>query len=489
MLLRQIFDPALAQYAYLVGCQKTGEALVIDPERDVDRYLDLAKAEGLRLTAVAETHLHADFLSGARELAERHGAKVYLSAEGGADWQSEWAKESSGDVTFLKHGDTFTVGNIQIEAVHTPGHTPEHLSYLVTDLGGGATTPIAIATGDFVFVGDLGRPDLLEQAAGLHGVQEPSARALFASLPRFTALEEHLQVWPAHGAGSSCGKALGAVPTTTVGYEKRYNASLNAARGGEDAFVRAILDGQPEPQFYFARMKRDNRAGVPLLPDGGRLPQPRVLAAHEIAEVLKTSGLVVLDGRTDRAAFAAAHLPGSLATPLGKAFSNYVGSLVEDETTPLLLVAEPTKVDEAVRALVRIGYDRVVATVTPETLAAYVVDGGATASLPRITTRDLEKAAAARPEAVVVDARFATEYAEAHVPGALNASYTRLPDYARTRLPGVDTPLFVHCLSGARAAAAASYLARVGYDVTYVDGSFADYTGATSERTALDVHP
>lgn len=476
MLFRQIFDPALAQYAYLVGCQKTGEALVIDPERDIDRYVDLAAFEGLRITAVAETHIHADFLSGARELAERFGAKVYVSAEGGPDWQSEWAKESAYDVTFLHDGDTFRVGNIEIQAVHTPGHTPEHLSYLVTDLGGGATTPIGIATGDFVFVGDLGRPDLLEQAAGLHGVQEPSARTLFASLPRFTGLDEHLQVWPAHGAGSTCGKALGAVPTTTVGYEKRYNASLSAAQGGEDAFVKAILDGQPEPQMYFARMKRDNKTGVPLLPDG-RLPQPRTLDADEIAGVLATPNLVVLDGRADREAFMRAHLPGSLAAPVNKSFSNVVGSLVTDETTPLLVVADDEKVDEAVRALVRIGYDRVVATVTPEVLGAYVAAGGAYASIPSIATQDLAAAMAERPEAAVVDARFATEYVEAHVPGAINASYTRLPQYVAERLPGTDTPLLVHCLGGARAAAAASYLARLGYDVTHVDGAFADFTG------------
>ena len=476
MLFRQIFDPALAQYAYLVGCQKTGEALVIDPERDIDRYVDLAKAEGLTITAAAETHIHADFLSGARELAERFGAKVYVSAEGGPDWQSEWAKGSTYDVTFLRDGDTFRVGNIEIHAVHTPGHTPEHLSYLVTDLGGGATTPIGIATGDFVFVGDLGRPDLLEQAAGLHGVQEPSARTLFASLPRFTGLEEHLQVWPAHGAGSTCGKALGAVPTTTVGYEKRYNASLNAAQGGEDAFVKAILDGQPEPQMYFARMKRDNKLGVPLLP-GGRLPQPRPLRADEIAEVLETPSLVVLDGRADRAAFMNAHLPGSLAAPVGKMFSNVVGSLVADETSPLLVVVEAGKMDEVVRALVRIGYDRVVAFVTPEVLAAYLAAGGAYASIPRIATKDLAGAMAQQPEAVVVDVRFASEFVAAHVPGAVNASYTRLPQYAGERLPGTDTPLLVHCLSGARSAAAASYLARLGYDVTYVDGPFAEFTG------------
>ena len=169
MLLRQIFDDKLAQYAYLIGCQATGEAVVIDPERDVDRYIEAAEREGLRITAVAETHIHADFLSGARELAERLDVELYLSAEGRPDWQVEWAcgpRLAGGEyrATFLRHGDRFRVGNVELRALHTPGHTPEHLSYVVIDHGGGASGPIGIATGDFVFVGDLGRPDLFEQA-------------------------------------------------------------------------------------------------------------------------------------------------------------------------------------------------------------------------------------------------------------------------------------------------------------------------------------
>jgi hydroxyacylglutathione hydrolase len=273
MLFRQIFDPKLAQYAYLVGCQKTKEALLIDPERDVDQYVAIAAGEGLTITAVAETHIHADFLSGAREMAERHGARLYLSDEGAADgWTSKWAKGGDYDVTFLHHGDSFTVGNIEITAIHTPGHTPEHLSFQIVDHGGGASEPMGLVTGDFVFVGDLGRPDLLESAAGVEHAMRPSAEKLFASARDFLDYEDFLQVWPGHGAGSACGKALGAVPQTTVGYEKRYNPMLDAARRGQEAFVDAILDGQPEPPLYFARMKQLNRDGVPLL-DG--LPRPR----------------------------------------------------------------------------------------------------------------------------------------------------------------------------------------------------------------------
>ena len=175
MLFRQVYDERLAQYAYLIGCQRTGEALLIDPERDIDRYLELARAEHLRIVAVTETHLHADFLSGAREFAERVPIRLYLSDEGDEDWKYEWAKNGNYDVTFLKDGDTFTIGNIEVKAVHTPGHTPEHMSFMITDRGGGASEPMGMVTGDFVFVGDLGRPDLLETAAGQVGAMRSQA--------------------------------------------------------------------------------------------------------------------------------------------------------------------------------------------------------------------------------------------------------------------------------------------------------------------------
>ena len=252
--------------------------------RDIDRYLKLASENGFRVTAVVETHIHADYLSGAREWVEGHGVSAYLSAEGGEYWQFEWAKDHP-HAWFLRDGDVFRVGNIEFKALHTAGHTPEHLSFLVTDAGGGATEPIALLSGDFLFVGDVGRPDLLESAAGQAGAMEPSARELYRNLRSLAVLPEHLQILPAHGAGSACGKALGAIPSSVLGYEKRYNAALRLALGGEEeAFVDDILSGQPEPPLYFARMKRDNRSGPALLP-GGKLPQPLRMDAEEVARL------------------------------------------------------------------------------------------------------------------------------------------------------------------------------------------------------------
>lgn len=470
MFFRQVGDEKLAQYAYFIGCERTGEALVVDPERDIDRYVTLARSEGFRITAAAETHIHADFLSGARELAERLGARLYLSDEGDADWKYEWAKNGDYDVRLLKDGDTFRLGGIEIQAVHTPGHTPEHLAFLVTDAAGGATEPMGILTGDFVFVGDVGRPDLLETAANVQGSMEPSARRLHASIGPFLELPDHLQVWPAHGAGSACGKALGAVPQTTVGYEKRFNAAIDFARRGEDAFVEFILAGQPEPSPYFARMKRQNKLGVPRLL---HLPTPRRMSSEELADLLGRDDTVVIDTRSDRSGFLARHAPDSLYAPLDRRFSAVVGTFAEAEE-PICLIVGDENVDLAVRGLVRIGYDRIVGYAPPETLERHFTEGGPVGTIEEIDFAELQKASASgrgRP----LDVRYTSEYRAAHVPEALHASFTRLPEHLEEL--GGASPLLVYCQSGARAASASAYLARQGLPVRSVNDAFGSFAG------------
>ncbi len=470
MFFRQIFDPKLAQYAYLIGCQQTGEAVVIDPERDIDQYVEMAEQEGLTITAVTETHIHADYLSGAREFAHAYpDVKLYVSDEGDENWKYEWAMEGDYDVTFMKDGDSFMVGNIEIKAQHTPGHTPEHIIFLVTDHGGGATEPMGAATGDFLFVGDLGRPDLLESAAKVSGMMEPSARLLYKTVQEMLSLPDHLQIWPGHGAGSACGKALGAVPQSTMGYERKNNAALDAAARGEDAFVSAILEGQPEPPLYFARMKKLNKEGPPIL---GELPQPTELSVEDLSSVVSSEEAIVIDTREDREAFMKQHLPGSIVAPLNRAFNTAIGSVVTDAEAPLYLIIDEDDVEEAVRDLIRIGFDNIAGFATPETLSAYIQAGNETDSIPYHTIaqlNDLRK----EEGADVLDVRYASEYESGHVDGALNSSYTRLPENA-DELPR-DRKLLVHCGSGARAAVAASFLKGKGFDVALVDGEFAEY--------------
>ncbi|PSQ76208.1 MAG: MBL fold metallo-hydrolase [Bacteroidetes bacterium QH_7_62_13] len=480
MLFQQITDKKLSQYAYLIGCQATGQALLVDPERDIDQYLDRAEEEGVEIVAVTETHIHADFLSGAREFAERFDTTLYLSDEGDEEWRYEWArepKESGGayEVEWLTDTDTFTIGNVEITALHTPGHTPEHLSFLVRDEGAGADEAMGLITGDFMFVGDLGRPDLLESAADVEGAMEPSARTLYRSVQRVLDLPDHLQVWPAHGAGSACGKALGAVPQSTLGYEKRFNPMVDAAREDEDTFVDAILADQPEPQIYFARMKRDNKNGPPVL---GQLPSPRKLTEKELHEVAADEETLVIDTRLDRSAFMARHIPGSLCAPMNNAFNTVVGSLVEDETTPIVLIIDEADVEEAVRDLVRIGYDNVVGFAEIDTLQRYFENDRPSETIDEITFDDLEEDRT-KETAAVLDVRYRSEYEEGHVPGALNASYTRMPEYERD-LP-TDKTLLVHCRTGKRAAAASAFLRRAGHEVVWVNDDIADYEATRAE--------
>ncbi|HEX5632334.1 MAG TPA: MBL fold metallo-hydrolase, partial [Gemmatimonadales bacterium] len=340
MFMQRFYDHPLAQASYLIGCAASGEAVVVDPNRDIDQYLEAAQAEGLRITHVTETHIHADFVSGARELAHRTGARRYLSAEGGTDWQYAFA--AADGAVLLRDGDALSVGNVRLDVMHTPGHTPEHLAFLVTDT---ATTdrPIAILSGDFVFVGDVGRPDLLEKAAKVEGTMVAGARALFRSLERFRALPDWLQVWPGHGAGSACGKSLGAIPFTTVGYERIANWGVGTT--DEEAFVRTVLEGQPEPPAYFAEMKRINREGPRVL--GATLPPPHVDVAA-IASALAT-GTVVIDARP-AANHRAGHIPGTLNLPLGRSFTTWAGWLVPYDRD-VVLIADGEAAQAAVRDL------------------------------------------------------------------------------------------------------------------------------------------
>lgn len=466
MLVRQVVDSKLAQFAYLVGCPRSGEAIIIDPERDVDRYFDEAARHKLRIVAAVDTHIHADYLSGLREMAER-GVLVYASKEGGADWQYEWLLHSNYAHRLLAHGDSFSVGFIEFRAVHTPGHTPEHLSYLVRDVGAGATDFIALASGDFVFVGDVGRPDLLERAAGMVGVMVPSARAQYGSIQReFRPLPEFLQVWPAHGAGSACGKSLGDIPTSTVGYELRTNRSIKAA-SDEQTFVDFILAGQPEPPLYFARMKRDNRRGPELLPS---LPAPARVEAAGLDGLQNRRDIAVLDTRP-RTAFFAGHLAGSILADLDYQFCAIAGSYVE-ENTPVYLLVDEARLDEAIRALVRVGLDRIVGYVTPETLAEFSRNGGHLAQTETIDMAQMEAQRVAG-HARVLDVRGAAEFEAGHVPGAINIPHTRVRVLLDTLPPG--TPLLVHCNSGARSAAAVSMLERSGFQPIQVNDLFANY--------------
>jgi len=468
MIVKRFYDAKLAQMSYLIGCGRMGSAIVIDPNRDVEQYVRMADAEGVKITHVTETHIHADFVSGARELAERTGATLYLSDEGDENWKYAYAGDAG--AVLVKHGDTVKVGNIIVEVVHTPGHTPEHISFLITDTAA-ATEPIAVVTGDFVFVGDVGRPDLLEKAAKVEGTMEQAARTLYGSLEKFRETADWVQIWPGHGAGSACGKGLSAVPHSTVGYEQRFNWAFGVQ--GEDEFVGMVLAGQPEPPKYFAEMKRINKEGPRVL-HGFRRPEQ--LPATRLGEVLR-SGAIVVDTR-HAADFAAGHVPGTINIALNKSFNTWAGWLLPFDRDFYLIINDQCGhcVDEAVRDLAMIGLDRVTGYFGSTVVESWSESGHELATVPQITSTELA-ARMRQGDVAVLDVRGHAEWESGHLPGVENIPL----GYLTERLAEIprDRPLVVHCQSGARSAIAASVLQAQGLtNVINLAGGFADWQKA-----------
>lgn len=468
MFLRRLYDERLAQASYLLGCQRTGEALIVDPNRHVDRYIEAARQEGLRVTHVTETHIHADFVSGARELARRTGARLYLSGAGDSGWQYGYAGEAGAEL--LHDGSRLRTGGLELLAMHTPGHTPEHLTFLVTDTVT-APDPMGALTGDFLFVGDVGRPDLLEKAAKARGTMETCARQLFASLQRFRALPDYLQIWPGHGAGSACGKSLGAVPQSTLGYEKLANWAFGIEE--EEEFVRAVLEGQPDPPRYFAMMKTINRDGPPLLDTASHQEQ---LPADRLARVL-ADGAMVVDTRAARD-FAQGAVRGTVNIPWNRSFTTWAGSVLPYDRD-LYLIAGDAAAGEIARELAGIGMDRLGGYFDAEVVQER---GKGAPPLERIPTVDAAELERANGTVSLVDVRSAGEFSGGHLPGALNIPLGSLAERLR-EIPG-GRPVVVHCQSGARAAIAASVLKASGFpDVRIFGGGFAEWqrSGRTVE--------
>ena len=467
MLLKRFYDDGLAQASYLVGSERSGEALVIDPLRDLEQYLAAAADEELRITHVIETHIHADFLSGARDLVRLTGARLLLSAEGGADWQYHFAADERAEL--LRDGDRFAVGEIEIDVRHVPGHTPEHLVYLVTD-GAAADRPLGIFTGDFIFVGDVGRPDLLERAANVAGTMESSARALFQSLRSMREYPDYLQLWPGHGPGSACGKSLGALPSTTLGYERLFNWAFQVA--DEEEFVRTVLAGQPEPPKYFGRMKLLNRDGPPRRSE-------RRLAALDDADLtarLADGATTIVDTRPS-AAFTNGFIAGTINIPAGRSFTSWAGSLLSPDGDIILIAEHESRAQALTRELSLIGVDRVVGWAEAGVVDRWQIAGR---QLNRVRTIDAG-GLAALDEAVVVDIRAESEWNAGHIPRARHIFLAELPDVL-DELPR-DRPLVIACQGGSRSSIGTSLLRARGFEnVINFSGGFAEW-----QRSGLPV--
>jgi hydroxyacylglutathione hydrolase len=462
MLFRRLYDDSLAQASYLVACQGSKEAIVVDPLRDPAPYLEAARQEGVRITHVTESHVHADFLSGASALADAAGATLLLSGEGEGD--AVYRRAAYPNAQWLGDGDTVRVGRLRLDVMHVPGHTPEHLAFLLTDEAT-SSEPVGLLSGDFLFVGDVGRPDLLERAVGAAGTMEHAARQLHRSLQRLRDLPDFLQVWPGHGAGSACGKALGAVPQSTLGYERRANWAFGVPH--EAAFVEQVLAGQPEPPPYFARMKGLNaRGGL-----AGLAPAP---TSDEGARQAVAAGALVVDLRTP-AEYAAGHLPGSINLPYGKSFLGWAGSVLDPDRDIVLLTTAGARHSgqEAMRALSTIGIDRVRGVAAVDDLTT--LGTRPLAILPTIPAESIGPAATG--PATVLDVRNGSEWGAGHVPGARHIPLAQLT--ARLGELPRGGPVIVHCQGGARSAVAASVLQAAGFpDVANAAGGYSAWLRA-----------
>ena len=453
MLLRYFYDEKLAQASYMVGCQMTGEAIVIDPARNIEPYLQEAKKEGMNIVATAETHIHADFVSGSLELAKRTGSKAYLSDEGDASWKYAFAKDI--DAQLVKDGDTFKVGNVTLEVMHTPGHTPEHISFLLYDRN--QTQPMGIFTGDFVFVGDIGRPDLLEEAAGVKGTTAIGAEQMFDSLKKFMALPDFVQVWPGHGAGSACGKALGAIPTSTVGYEKATNWALQMT--DKDAFIKELTTDQPEPPNYFAMMKKVNKEGIQVTTE---IARPEIVGTDRLDTLVENTQVVDTRKGED---FANGHVPGTINIPYNNKFVSWAGWLVNFDKD-ITLIASAEDVDQVQTDLQSIGLDRLRFIVPVEELDASLL----TETYTDVTAEEAIEAAE-KGDVFVLDVRNATEWNASHYEKAERILLGKLVR-DHEGLP-TDQKIAVHCASGVRSRMAASVLQSLGYkDIHNILGGY-----------------
>jgi glyoxylase-like metal-dependent hydrolase (beta-lactamase superfamily II)/rhodanese-related sulfurtransferase len=454
--IRQLYLGCLSQASYLVGDVDTGRALAVDPRRDIDEVLAAAAADGLTIELVVETHFHADFLSGHLELAAATGAPIGIGAAGTTEFPSR----------ALRDGERIDLGGVVVDVMSTPGHTPESISLVVRPASGAA--PVAVLTGDTLFIGDVGRPDLLASV----GVTPADLGAdLHRSLQRLLGLPDDTLVLPAHGAGSACGKALATETVSTIGEQRRTNYAL--APMDERAFVALVTEGQPAAPGYFGYDAALNRRLHPLL-DEHEAPRPLDMAGLDEAVA---GGAVVIDVRPVED-YAGGHLAGSLHIPLGGRFAEQAGTIVAPGT-PVVLVGDADAVAEARLRLGRIGFDRVAGAVVglERELVAHPERA---ARLSRLTAGQLAERRAEFGERLqLVDVRTPGEVAAAPLAGARNLPLARLRD----ELAGLDRsePVVLVCAGGARSAVAAGLLAAEGFtDVSDVLGGYAALTAATS---------
>jgi len=458
MILKQFYLNCLAHASYLVGDESTKIAAVVDPQRDVDGYLAFAAEHGLRIAHVFLTHFHADFLAGHLELRDRAGATIYLGAAARAEYAFQPLRDQA-SVEF---------GGVRITALETPGHTPESISLLVFDLTESATTPKAVLTGDTLFVGDVGRPDL---RAALGWSAADLGAMLYTSLrDKLLPLPDTSLVYPAHGAGSLCGKAIGKETVSTIGEQRRSNYALQPM--SQAAFIELVTADQPDAPPYFTYDAVLNSRERPTL-DQALARELRPLTIDQLLEE-QARGAQVLDTR-ESAAFAAAHLAGSINIALIGQYATWAGTILSRDV-PIVLVADPgTEMESALR-LGRIGFDHVAGFLAGGLASASAGPGRITAT-PRIGADVAALRLRSSTPPVLVDVRTATERSQKHIDGSTHIPLNHLIERMR-EIPR-ERPVLLHCAGGYRSSIAASLLEREGFgDVSELAGGIAAWETA-----------
>ncbi|MDG0847502.1 persulfide dioxygenase-sulfurtransferase CstB [Staphylococcus equorum] len=427
MFFKQFYDNHLSQASYLVGCQRTGEAIVIDPVRDLTKYMEVADGEGFKITQAAETHIHADFASGIRDVQERLNANIYVSGEG--DDQLSY-KNMPEHTNFVENQDIIQVGNIKLEVLHTPGHTPESISFLLTDEGGGSSVPMGLFSGDFIFVGDIGRPDLLEKSVQMEGTTEIGAKQMYQSIEGVKNLPDYIQIWPGHGAGSPCGKALGAIPMSTLGYEKINNWAFNVT--DESKFVETLTSNQPAPPHHFAQMKKINQFGMNMYQPYDVFPS---LDNARIAFDLHS-----------KEAFHGGHTEGTINIPYNQNFINQIGWYLDYENS-IDLIGDKSTVEQAAHTLQLIGFDNVAGYRLPKS---------------EILTQSIHSVDMTGKEEYILDVRNEEEWNNGHLDQAVNIPHGKL---LNENIPfNKEDKIYVHCQSGVRSSIAVGILENKGFE-------------------------
>ncbi|MQA31299.1 MAG: MBL fold metallo-hydrolase [Luteitalea sp.] len=457
MILKQFYLACLAHASYLIGDEPTHIAAVVDPQRDIDQYLAFAAEHGLTIKHVLLTHLHADFIAGHLELRDRVGASIYLGAGAEAEYR----------FTALHDGDRIEFGRVRLQALETPGHTPESISIEVFDLDRDATEPYAILTGDTLFVGDVGRPDL---RASLGWSASDLGAKLYDSLwMKLLTLPDSSLVYPAHGAGSLCGKALGKETFSTIGEQRRTNYALRPMT--KAAFIDLVTSDQPDAPPYFTYDAVLNAKERPTLDEAlKRELNPMTL---ELVLALQRTGGQILDVRGPEE-FAASHLAGSISIGLGGQYATWAGTVLNRER-PIVIVADPGRENEAAVRLGRIGFDHIVGYLK-DGLLSLAKRPDLTATTERLSPLLAAERLAGPHAPLLVDVRAPGEHQQKFVRGSTNVPLNHLTERLN-ELPK-ERPLIVHCAGGYRSSIAASLLQRLGYEVSELAGGIAAWETA-----------